>query len=522
MSKLPEDVSSKNNSKEIISSESPSTTSAWLGGTAVLFFILAAIYFLKMVVDSGWLTPMRQFSLAITAGFGFIGTGIKLKDKSERYASLLPGVGLVVLYLTVYVGHLQWALFDGFVAFWLSIAVSFFAVYLFRIFPSDFFLVASICGTYYSTADFPQSGWTAPYLVLWQLVYSYLAILLKKRTLLGLNGYLGLITWFWSGGFQAAEFNAVFQAAQFGVFALSVAFYSIITKETLSARESWLLLPVLLIFYFTEYNYMSSFLDTAVVSWIALFFAGALLLLYKITCRSLDKTSLESAPALFLGVAIILTHAGYFRLLPEIYAPWFAIALVLFFSLFAKRSLPFDKFWPLYAFVYGIGGLHYMELISRPESTSGSYETTTLNFIYSGIFLGSYWVVGRSSSQGIWLLLLSLPQALTGFARFSNLILESPDSNYLSSTLSGLLAVSLLFSAYKLLDQVLAKVSLMLLGFVVLKVLLFEIHNATNGIMIIALMAIGCILYISGFIWDRIVKKSMAMNNKNQDRTSSK
>ena len=45
---------------------------AWAAGFALL---LAAVYFLKLVYDFGWLTPERQPLLASLAGFALMADG---------------------------------------------------------------------------------------------------------------------------------------------------------------------------------------------------------------------------------------------------------------------------------------------------------------------------------------------------------------------------------------------------------------------------------------------------------------
>ncbi len=75
---------------------SASQSGSWLASVGMLFFVLAASFFIKLAIDSGWLTPERQLVGAFLFGLGLIGFGIHLKSKDSSYASFLPGAGVVI------------------------------------------------------------------------------------------------------------------------------------------------------------------------------------------------------------------------------------------------------------------------------------------------------------------------------------------------------------------------------------------------------------------------------------------
>jgi hypothetical protein len=76
---------------------------AWAAGFALL---LAAVYFLKLVYDVGWLTPERQIILATLAGLALIAGGLLFARIDRAYAAYLPALGLIILYLAAYTAHL--------------------------------------------------------------------------------------------------------------------------------------------------------------------------------------------------------------------------------------------------------------------------------------------------------------------------------------------------------------------------------------------------------------------------------
>ncbi len=71
----------------------------WSGAGAL---VLAAVYFIRLAVDAGWLTPERQAGLAALSGIGLIWIGFwigfALRKADRRYASLLPAAGIVILF----------------------------------------------------------------------------------------------------------------------------------------------------------------------------------------------------------------------------------------------------------------------------------------------------------------------------------------------------------------------------------------------------------------------------------------
>ena len=79
----------------------------WVGSTAL---VLAAAYLIRLAIDTGWLTPLRQIVFAVLGGAVLIGTGFTLRSADRRYAGLLPAGGIVILFLSVYGAHLRYGL----------------------------------------------------------------------------------------------------------------------------------------------------------------------------------------------------------------------------------------------------------------------------------------------------------------------------------------------------------------------------------------------------------------------------
>src|SRR3990167_8049618 len=74
----------------------------WLGFTGVGCFILAAVYLIRLSIETAWLTPERQVLLSAVFGILLIACGELNVVRDRRYGSLLAGAGAVILHLTVY------------------------------------------------------------------------------------------------------------------------------------------------------------------------------------------------------------------------------------------------------------------------------------------------------------------------------------------------------------------------------------------------------------------------------------
>ena len=84
---------------------------SWVAGILLAF---AGIYFAKVAVASGWLSPALRLTILLVLGIGLL-VGGELK-KARRYAvtaNALDGGGIVVLYAALFAAHSTWHLLDA-------------------------------------------------------------------------------------------------------------------------------------------------------------------------------------------------------------------------------------------------------------------------------------------------------------------------------------------------------------------------------------------------------------------------
>ncbi|MEZ4755021.1 MAG: DUF2339 domain-containing protein [Bdellovibrionota bacterium] len=193
--------------KKAKSQSAPKRDSNLLGAVGVFFFILAASFFIKLAIDSGWLTPLRQFTGAVIFGCSLIALGFKLKKRDLEYSALLPGAGVVVLFMSAYAGHLYYQLYSSSIAIFLAAAISLLSLYLFTFFAYELFLVVAIVGTYLvplliSDVSASLAG-ICLYFLFWAVLYCLCAIYLKRRLLISVASYFAIVV------FQFALFEVV-------------------------------------------------------------------------------------------------------------------------------------------------------------------------------------------------------------------------------------------------------------------------------------------------------------------------
>jgi uncharacterized membrane protein len=487
----------------------------WLAGVGIFFFILAVSFFIKLAVESGWLTPARQLFGAVLFGFALVVSGFRLKGRDHQYAGFLPAAGIVVLFMAAYAGHLYWGLYTAQTSIFLIALVSFFTLYIFRQFEHDFFLVAAVCGSYFiplflGHADIDPFS-LCLYFLFWDLLYCICAVLLGRRLLIGLTSYLALGVWFitFESSGSAVHFSwqyAIwFQTAQFLLFSSAVAFFSVKRKIELKAGEAWAFFPVLLLFYTIQYATLSDAVpETA--AWVSLGFAAILFAIYRWAEQRLNKGSLESEPVVITFIGFTLFHAFYLELLPRDLCPWFGLLMIPFAGWFAKSRFPYNRFWPAYFLIYAVIFSEY----SRTFFAAGTptQENILLNLLFFAMLFFIYRAKKPAQTKDDWmlLLLLAVGQLLSGLERLADQYAKnfSLESAYLTSSLWAIAGFVMLLLARAWRDAMLARAAILVLGLVAGKVLFFDISASGSLARIIALVIIGGLMYAAGLVWRHI------------------
>ena len=303
---------------------------------AALSFVLAAAYFLRLVYDAGWLTPPIQLGIAVLSALAFIVGGLSLAQKDRLYAAWLPGVGVIILYLTAYAGHLYYELIPHVVAIVIVAAVSVGALVLGRRFENSVYGILAAVGVYLTPIlvdSLPQDiVGLLIYFTAWSLLFSFLSIQEGNRVTYLVAMYMAIICFdaAWrSAGEPQWVTAAIYQFLQFIVFAATAAYFSVRYRKPMESSEAVAHGLPLLYFYLVEYFILREH-ARPLVAVIALGSVAALIGCYVFARRRIPNSTSEAAVGLVSTYASCVTgHVLFFELVPKEFLPWATLVLPL-------------------------------------------------------------------------------------------------------------------------------------------------------------------------------------------------
>lgn len=489
-----------------------------LGIVAVVCFVLAASFLIKLAVDSGWLTPARQLGLAALLGAALIGTGYAVSKREDDYGGLLPAAGVVILYLAAYGGNLYYGLYDSWAAAIAASSVSVLALILLNTFRSEIILGVAVIGTYACPLLLPVlkggSLDSMVFFAVWDAAFVLWAARTGNRSLPLMACYLAIgvfaaasPTIRWNAPQADLARAAAFQFLQFGVFLAGVGYASVRNRVPLSVREAWSFFPVLLFFYATEYSLISR-LSPAWAPWVALTFGGLVYGAYLVAGDKLARASLESAPMVNAFVAVVLLHAFYLELLPERFAPWFAVLLLAAAAPLRRSTAQDPSLWPFGAAALVAGGVGWLSVFFGLGGRD-PLETSAAGLAFCGLMIFNAVNGGRPGErrerEDLWLcaLLAAAAQGMMGLYRLIHLGNVGEYERFFVTSLWAMLAIGLLVLAESRRDPLVAKSAVFVLGVAAGKGLLFDVSANQPVVRIFCLLALGSALYLGGFLLRR-------------------
>jgi uncharacterized membrane protein len=489
-----------------------------LGWGGALALVLAASYLIRLAIDSGWLTPIRQITFATIFGLLLIASGFALRRNYRDYAGLLPAAGIAVLFLAIYGGHLYHhiiALKEAGVAVVLVCAAS---LWLCRVFESDLYALFAVAGSY--SAPFLLSGAGASltdlaiYFSAWGVVFSVFAVWHGRRSVYLLALYLALVGFdFAARAFGSDQWTAImaFQGAQFFIFGLATAMFSVRNESPLTSRDAMAHLPPLLLFYFLQYSLLERHLPS-MAPWIATGSLAAVAVLYGGARALLQRPLPGGELLLWAYAALVLFHAGYVESVPHTWAPWFALLIVPAMALAALRFSGGDEkglspLWPMWLAVGIIFAVNYLRVIFNTE-ISDVPGRPLLAAAYAALLYAGYWFFQRRSDDSDHTIKLLLIYAghLSAMAAAVRLLNEP----IVESAAWGLIAIACLVLSLQSRDKLLGQSSLALFGATAVKVLLYDLAGASPVARIIGLVVLGVTFYAGGLLYQRLLVKDTA------------
>ncbi|MEQ9407199.1 MAG: DUF2339 domain-containing protein [Fuerstiella sp.] len=490
----------------------PSTTTLMAVGAA-LSFLLAAAYFIGLVYDSGWLTPGRQLTIAAVFGLVLICGGLLLANRNLQYAAYLPAVGVVILYLTVYAGQMYYHMIPGNVATVLIAVISATAIVVGRRFASSVYTVCAAVGVYLTPLVIrsEEGGLTGlvVYFTFWSLLFSFFSLQERRRSTYLVALYLALLsfdaTWRLAGEPQWAM-AAIYQCLQFLIFAGTAAVFSAMYRRPMTVADGIAHALPLLYFYLIEYLLLREHART-LVPVTALSSIGVVVVLYILVHRRLPAGTFAVGSALVGSYAALVTaHIVFFELLPVSYLPWAALLLPVGLALLSSRADVVSPLWLPVSLV--MAGLFLIGMVLA--LFAGAFQESDV-LMPNAVLLGYAAVLYATWT---WLEYAKhldhfSPAILyAGHLAFMVSTIRFFDNDLLISVTWAGVAVCLLVVALRFRQRVPGQSSLLIFTASALKVLLFDLSGAASLIRIGTLLVLGCSLYIGGWLYQNLVRRT--------------
>jgi len=489
-----------------------------LGIIAIICFVLAGGFIIKLSIDSGWLTPARQIGIAALFGFSLIGLGLRLLRVDREYASLLPAAGIIVLYLAIFAAHRYYTLISFEWAMGLSIVISLICISLYLRIKHDLYPIVAAVGTYLSPHLLGfnvDSYFSLYYFVLCSLTFAMLSILVNSRILTMISAYLAILVTASLGSYlHQDKLIAQILALQFIIFSIGTYLYSLYHKQSLTEDESWCFFPVLLLFYGAEYYYLS-FINENLAAWISLAFATFLIVLYLVAKKTVALQNIASQPMIFTFVAIVCFHSGYMELLPAADGPWLFAASFIAFAFLpnryttAKHNILFSM--PIIALIFLVIAIEYAKMVLMTLSLYQFFFNQVQPISWLAIFCSilSLWIVFikknnyLETKQGYGYNLLSAAHFLVILSLYH----LTDDYGSLAVSASWLTyATAVILFAFVRKDKIMANSALLILFVSTTKALLYDAKSAPTIIRILCLILTGAVLYGAGLLFKKIAE----------------
>ncbi len=485
------------------------TTTQLMAWAASIAFILAAGYFVKLVYDAGWLTPERQIGFAFLVGLALIAGGMVLARFDRDYAAYMPSVGVVVLYLATYAGHIFYGMFGLQLALVGVGTITIGALWLGRRFDNSMYALLAVVGTYLTPLLIRSMRVDLTDLVIyftaWSLLFSFVALQERRRTTYLVALYFALL------GFDIAfrltdesawALAAGYQFAQFLIFSLTAMLFSVWHKQPMRDLDAILHGVALFYFYIIEYILLKEHLPF----WapiIALISVGVVLGLFLLARALLDDPKGMRASAMLVSsyAAIVTAHVLFFELLPEGWIPWAALLLPVFVGLIQTRFTS-DRivFLPVLIVAALMFAMGYIYIVTADASRGEIPLPDVLLFLYAASLYAAY-ALFRRRRETYLVAPVTLYAAHAAFLAATIRVLES---GLWISVSWGVFAVVLLAYAVKREDKVVGQSSLIIFAASGLKVLLFDLSDSAPMVRVLTLVVLAVSLYAGGWLYQRM------------------
>lgn len=483
-----------------------------LGAGGIFCLILAAIYLVKLAVDAGWLTPVRQVALAVALGIGLIISGFRLarEDDDHEYLSYLPAAGIVVLYVAFLGGSIVHHLYSPMAALLLVAGTALATILIYERVRMFAYLMLSKIGSYLTPLAFASTVSTEliqVYYLVVSVAYTVIAVVLNARPIAVLAAYFAL---FMTSVFSIQDKThyregALYLACQALIFFGGTLYHTFLTRKPMSAKESLKYFPLVLFFYFLEYALVNKIYPD-LAPFISIGFAAFLLGVYALSKAALPKdTELASEDVLMSSAFVVLTHSLYFVLLPENYQP-LTFMVILGIGAYFYNQVYWPKSWELFRKILMVigGGLlvwNYALVLFSVLNRDDSLWTVSGFFMSGGLLalLQTSNLFRKQNEDMPWL--LYAPHVMVAASLYG---LLKEYGSFAVSTGWAVYALGILGYGLYRKDRQMARSSMVVLILSSLKVFFYDLSGANTGSRILSLLVTGALLYTAGWVFRKV------------------
>jgi hypothetical protein len=323
----------------------------------------------RFVLDGNWLAPSSQVSLAALVGVAFFGLGFVLTNTMEKYAKYFPIIGSIILYIACYGAAGFYGLIPRDVSLIAVFLISAACLLMSRRFDLNVYQIIAAIGAYVSPLYITyegSSGFVNFYYLGISFFFMVMSVYYNLTVLPALGAFLALAVCAISEYVDNDVMNLVLFTLGHFVFYASAYTLKAVRSEQVDKSYTYSFFPYVLLFYLTEYYYISSFKTM----WTPAFTAvTALLLGLCYLCvrkfSNLEKSGLTSSLLLSLA-SLTAIHTVFYVMVPEKFRPISLIAAAVL-SIKGIEQLKGEK-WALYSRIMtfsmiGLIGLNYFEVI---------------------------------------------------------------------------------------------------------------------------------------------------------------
>lgn len=485
-----------------------------LGFAGIGCLFLAIVLLIRLSIDSGWLTPTRQLALASMFGSMLIAIPYFKQFKFRAYMSQLPALGIAIFHAAIYGGVFYHKILGEDTALLLISGVSILSLALLTKFEYEGYALIAIFGTYLG-ALFLQPGFPSTisffgFVLVWNVTYCGYSIFLKERKLILITAYvaIGLLSLKLLGMVESEiEYMkvAAAQAIQFLVFLGAVATYSIANKAPLKSAEAWSFFPLIIFFYGLEYHLINK-IDPNSATIFSVVFAGVIFATYKFARQKQDEM-LESANVAYTAIAAVFAHSFYFVQFNDetkILMPIAIVAMAIVVRAKVKDTKRFSG-----AGVVGTLVVFYsFGLLLTGDAHVDRHFLVGAGLIYGvTILLGVGFAERQSQKVQVtgWFtigLLLAHSQMLLAIYRMGGLLI---DLSFVAA-IWIVYAFAILAVALKMKDKLLSQTSFPIIVLGLLRFLMIDFSRLDSGLRIVALVGMGALIFIGGYLYKRTVE----------------